>query len=102
MSHQENSKAAPAPGLPRAQEQSQALAPPFPVFRECREWIKIILKPFIMELFNTLFITELNPTFDNLEQTSGILERLETEVKINQTEMPFAFFVVGKQHFSEN
>lgn len=72
MSHQKNSKAAPAPGTPGVQEQTQALAPPFPVFRKCREWIRIILKPFIMELFNTLFIIELNPTFDNLEQTSGV------------------------------
>lgn len=30
-----------------------------------------------------------------------ILERLETQVKIKQAELPFAFFVVGKQHFSE-
>lgn len=71
VSHQKNSKAAPAPGTPRAQVQSQVLAPPFPVFKECREWIRIILKPFITELFNTLFITELKTTFENLEQTSG-------------------------------
>lgn len=31
----------------------------------------------------------------------SILERPETEVKIKQAEMPFAFFVVGKQNFSE-
>lgn len=71
MSHQKNSKAAPAPGTPRAQQQSQALAPPFSVLRECREWKRIILKPFIMELFNTLFIIEPKLIFDNLEQTSG-------------------------------
>lgn len=31
----------------------------------------------------------------------SILERLETEVEIKQAELPFAFCVVGKQHFSE-
>lgn len=85
--------------------QSQVLAPPFPVFKERREWIRIIPKPFIMELFNTLFITELKTTFGTWNKLLlSILGRMETEAKIKQAQLPcafFFFFLVGKQYFSE-
>lgn len=85
--------------------QSQVLAPPFPVFKELREWIRIILKPFIMELFNTLFITELKTTFENLEQTSGEYFGEDGDRGKNKAGSAalrfFFFFLVGKQYFSE-